>query len=434
MKLKIRYVFFWTLCVFLTLGAPVQVVVKGLSSIIASSNKSVEDVPAVSITSLGRELKGSTFSFSRKRTFIADSQSLHLQGHVRIRGRKYPAGATKIGNVLTVSYPSRIVNRRQRMNTLRVDVSSNLGHIKSVPMSISHDTECASQHEEHVHSKTVLPLNEGLPTRTALFATLHTYADQEFYAKYGSTTNDTILSIVNAAEAIYGEQLGVRFKIVGQTIFSISNNLYDPGQILSNFRNDPTTQNNQVDLKHLFTGKDMTGATIGIAYIGTLCYSPDYSYGVTQDYYSLDSLIFAHEVGHNFGASHSSTFNTIMYPSISPYATQFSQDSLNLINSHLNSFGSCLSIDLYGPNLSQAKLSIKRMSRMIYGRLLDSGGNPIAGEIVVLSVNGRKVQYTTDTNGSYRHFLRASKKKKKYAVVASTEQGEKVSRVLKFTV
>jgi len=428
MKLKIRYVILWTLCVFLTLGAPIKLVVKGLSTLTQSSSVSVEQVSPVTITGI----KGSVFSFSHRRSFVAGSQSQHLQGYVKIRGKKYPAGASKVGNTLTVTYPTRIVNRRQRMNTLRISANSS-GRLKSLPMSLSHRTSCASKDEEHVHSKTVLPLNEGLPPKTALFATLHTYADQEFYVKYGSATNERILSIVNFAEAIYGEQLGVRFNVVGQTIFSNNDSAYAPGEILSNFKNDSTTQNNDVDLKHLFTGKDMSGNTIGIAFVGAVCYAPTYAYGVTQDYYDYAPIIFAHEVGHNFGASHSTEYNTIMYPSISPWATQFSGDSLELINSHLNSFGSCLSVEPYGPDLSKSSITIKRMSRMIYGRLLDSSKNPIVNENVVVSINGKKVEYVTNNAGMYKHFLKPRKSKRRYRVFASTKNAEKVSRVLSFS-
>lgn len=435
--MKNRYVFLWTLCVFLMLGMPVTVVVNGLSKLLEPSKNSIDNISAIRISSADSKLKRSKFVFSRRRTFVKNSSTSHIQGYVKIGGKKYPAGASKIGNKLTVTYPSRIVNKRQRMNTLVLDVSdvnSATGRLKSVPMSLTYNNECGAKHEEHVHSSSVMPLNEGMPANTALFATIHTYADQEFYAKYGTSTNDHILSLVNSAEAIYSTQLGIRFNVVGQTIFPTSNGLYDPSQILSSFRNDATTQNNDVDLKHLFTGKDMTGMTIGIAYVSAICYAPNYSYGVTQDYYSLTSLVFAHEIGHNFGASHSSEYSTVMYPSISSTANRFSNDSINAINSHLNYFGSCLDVDTVAPDLTQAKLFIKRKSRIIYGTLTDSSGVALGKQNIVVSVNGKKFGYTTNTKGVYRHFLKVTKRKRRYVVFSSTQGSQKVSRVLKFTV
>ncbi|HWJ04769.1 MAG TPA: M12 family metallo-peptidase, partial [Steroidobacteraceae bacterium] len=58
-------------------------------------------------------------------------------------------------------------------------------------------------------------------------------------------------------------------------------------------------------LSHLVTGRDLYDSTVGIAYLNTLC-SPQYAASLSQTidstYYS--SLVFAHEIGHNFGAPH----------------------------------------------------------------------------------------------------------------------------------
>src|SRR5690606_40314985 len=59
-------------------------------------------------------------------------------------------------------------------------------------------------------------------------------------------------------------------------------------------------------LTHLFTGRDLDGTTVGIAYMDALC---DARYGaglteVTTRGTWYESLIAAHEIGHNFGAVH----------------------------------------------------------------------------------------------------------------------------------
>ena len=55
----------------------------------------------------------------------------------------------------------------------------------------------------------------------------------------------------------------------------------------------------------LYSGTDIAGSTVGIAYIGAICGTA--GIGLTQDTRSsLDSVggIMAHELGHLFGMSH----------------------------------------------------------------------------------------------------------------------------------
>lgn len=67
------------------------------------------------------------------------------------------------------------------------------------------------------------------------------------------------------------------------------------------------------DNAHLFSGLDFKGSTLGFAYVDSMC-SPPYSGGIeqlTDTRLSMQSAIFAHELGHNLGMQHDgSTFNT----------------------------------------------------------------------------------------------------------------------------
>jgi hypothetical protein len=58
------------------------------------------------------------------------------------------------------------------------------------------------------------------------------------------------------------------------------------------------------------TGRDLGSTTIGIAFVGQVCGSS--ATGVDQDFsttLNMMTLLFAHEMGHNFGASHDGTGN-----------------------------------------------------------------------------------------------------------------------------
>lgn len=107
------------------------------------------------------------------------------------------------------------------------------------------------------------------------------------------------------------------------------------------------------DATHQFSGKDFSGSTIGIAFVGVICTNPDLSVGISQDISSSAGRrrLTAHELGHNLSANHDSGVNCsgngpIMCPSIqtggSSAADDFSNASLNSIDNHIDSFGSCI--------------------------------------------------------------------------------------------
>jgi hypothetical protein len=66
-----------------------------------------------------------------------------------------------------------------------------------------------------------------------------------------------------------------------------------------------TPAQNSLGLTHLYTGRNFPTTTVGIAWRGALCDSY-FSTGLSEGRVGLitDSLIAAHEIGHNFGAEH----------------------------------------------------------------------------------------------------------------------------------
>jgi hypothetical protein len=106
-------------------------------------------------------------------------------------------------------------------------------------------------------------------------------------------------------------------------------------------------------LTHLFTGRDLDGPTIGIGYLGALC---DARYGVALTEVShrgawYESLIAAHEIGHNFGAVHDGEAGKacastpqgefLMSPNVNA-VDRFSECSLQLMRSKVSS-ATCIS-------------------------------------------------------------------------------------------
>jgi hypothetical protein len=109
----------------------------------------------------------------------------------------------------------------------------------------------------------------------------------------------------------FSEQVGIQINVQRIDTFDDTNDPFG-GTLetrtlldeLSAYR-EQTPEHNSLGLTHLYTGRDFTGTTVGIAWRGLLCDSY-YSAGLSEGRIGLitDSLIAAHEIGHNFGAEH----------------------------------------------------------------------------------------------------------------------------------
>ncbi|HEY5806727.1 MAG TPA: M12 family metallo-peptidase [Povalibacter sp.] len=186
------------------------------------------------------------------------------------------------------------------------------------------------------------------------------YADEQ-------RTRDEILTRLNNVDGIYSSQLGVELQATSMGIddavaqqLSATTVPTDLVADLAQLRSQTPTLRSR-GLTHLFTGRDLEGTTVGIAYTDALC-STRYGAGLTQVSSStgIDSLVTAHEIGHNFGAVHdgepekqcaSTPANQyIMSPSVSLGSTMFSECSLESIRPRIQS-ASCL-LPMAPPNLS----------------------------------------------------------------------------------
>lgn len=140
-------------------------------------------------------------------------------------------------------------------------------------------------------------------------------ADFEFFQRNGNSVAATINdmeNIMNRVDDIYVRDCDVTFQITGIVVRSNSNDPYtsfDASNLLSQFTNhwNGNFQSVRRDLAHLFTGRNVNGGTIGIAFLGAVC-SGSNGYGLSESRFTNNLTsrtgLTAHEIGHNFNATH----------------------------------------------------------------------------------------------------------------------------------
>ena len=187
---------------------------------------------------------------------------------------------------------------------------------------------------------------------------LNIVADTQYVATSPNGAEAQVLSQMNIVDGIFSEQVGVQFGI--NDIRVLSNN----GPLTSSNSSTLLTQyrsfigNDNPGLSHLFTGRDIDGNVIGIAFLSGICTAN--GVGVTQagGRGTVGALTAAHEFGHNFGSPHdnqsgsacASTAGTfLMNPSING-SDQFSQCSLQQIENTLNVRACLVDVDVPAPS------------------------------------------------------------------------------------
>ena len=170
-------------------------------------------------------------------------------------------------------------------------------------------------------------LADEFPVLAATGATLSldlgTVADFEFAQAFGANAETALLTRLNNVDGIFSEQLGVQITVAEIDIFASSDDPFTATAAsalldqVADYRGDTPSQDAQ-GLTHLFTGRDLDGSTVGVAFFGAVCAtrsrfdSRSFGAGLSQARAGnavIDSLIAAHEIGHAFGAPHDGDAN-----------------------------------------------------------------------------------------------------------------------------
>lgn len=200
---------------------------------------------------------------------------------------------------------------------------------------------------------------------------LSVYGDAQFLALGASEqeARDEILLRLNNVDGIFTSQLGVELQVPTMTIATPETESLSDTTVASTLLNEVRMLRRQTPemyargLTHVFTGRNLDSNIVGIAYHDVLC-SRDYGAGLTEASGRgswIESLIAAHEIGHNFGAYHDGDSNAecastptgqfLMSSSVSPNASTFSECSLETMQPRVQS-ASCITA------LSPADMSV----------------------------------------------------------------------------
>lgn len=173
--------------------------------------------------------------------------------------------------------------------------------------------------------------------------------DFEAFDNHGANTEARILARLSNVDGIYSDQVGIQISVPVVEIFTdandpfttnVANDLLDE---VAAYRGSTPTQQAQ-GLTHLYTGRNLQGTTAGVAFVGAIC-QPTAGSGLSEisNSATIDSLIAAHEIGHNFGADHdgdatgtcaTAPLTHIMAPSVNSNNDTFSACSIGVMQSH----------------------------------------------------------------------------------------------------
>jgi hypothetical protein len=202
------------------------------------------------------------------------------------------------------------------------------------------------------------PIDPGTPSagssRALQVVEVAIDADVEFYNLNGSSTTSTtndINNVMNLVDTIYQRDVTLQNQITKILIRTTEPDPYSTSSsssLLGQFQNNwNATQGSTVrDVAHLFTGKNLSGSTIGVAYLSVICNTSS-AYGLSQSRFTTNltsrAALTAHELGHNWSAPHCSC--NIMCSSLggcTGILTSFSTASINTIVNYKNT-RTCLS-------------------------------------------------------------------------------------------
>lgn len=177
-------------------------------------------------------------------------------------------------------------------------------------------------------------------------------SDYEYYQDMGSVSNveNRINAVINAVNFQYERDVSITHQVTLINVHSSNNDAYttsDPGDLLTQFQAEWNANHtgDQRDSAHLFSGRNLSGSVIGIAFVRVMC-SVGSGYSLVQNISgaSCRADLSAHELGHNWGANHCDCTGNTMNPYLT-CVNNFSDFTIFRISSYRD-WRDCLHCDV----------------------------------------------------------------------------------------
>lgn len=195
-------------------------------------------------------------------------------------------------------------------------------------------------------------------------------ADFEMFQDFGdaSSVENFMIGNLAAVQTNYDDEFPDALTFIVTATYIATTNAEDPWTnstdsevLLPNFRTWGRNNNFSADydVASLWSGRDFDGTTIGLAYVGVVCTSSEYN--VLQNFSTNAArlrVLWAHELGHNFGASHDLDGPgdpvRIMFPSVNT-STEWTQASIDVIENYYSNVSCLASCPVPDPPVAQAQ-------------------------------------------------------------------------------